>query len=115
MKVDMYMMLTAPGCGMGPAIAHDAQSKILTIDGIDEADVPARLGSAVEPEHDQRSRPDEARDDLSTREDPPIPRATAFRLTAFWRLVMQRGSNPTPNLQRFSASSEQPCCSSDQH
>jgi metal-sulfur cluster biosynthetic enzyme len=24
---------------MGPAIAHDAQSKILTIDGIDEADV----------------------------------------------------------------------------
>ena len=27
------------GCGMGPAIAHDAQSKILSIDGIDEADV----------------------------------------------------------------------------
>jgi hypothetical protein len=24
---------------MGPAIAHDAQSKILSIDGIDEADV----------------------------------------------------------------------------
>ena len=22
------MTLTAPGCGMGPAIAHDAQSKI---------------------------------------------------------------------------------------
>jgi metal-sulfur cluster biosynthetic enzyme len=33
------MTLTAPGCGMGPAIAHDAQSKILTIDGVDEADV----------------------------------------------------------------------------
>jgi metal-sulfur cluster biosynthetic enzyme len=29
----------APGCGMGPVIAHDAQSKILSIDGIDEADV----------------------------------------------------------------------------
>ena len=31
--------LTAPGCGMGPAIAHDAQSKILSVDGVDEADV----------------------------------------------------------------------------
>ena len=38
-KVEVKMTLTAPGCGMGPAIAHDAQSKILTIDGIDEADV----------------------------------------------------------------------------
>lgn len=33
------MTLTAPGCGMGPAIAHDAQSKILGIGGVDEADV----------------------------------------------------------------------------
>src|ERR1700738_656642 len=38
-KVEVKMTLTAPGCGMGPAIAHDAQSKILTIDGIDEVDV----------------------------------------------------------------------------
>lgn len=38
-KVDVKMTLTAPGCGMGPAIAYDAQSKILTIDGVDEADV----------------------------------------------------------------------------
>ena len=38
-KVNVKMTLTAPGCGMGPAIAHDAQSKILTIDGVDEADV----------------------------------------------------------------------------
>ena len=38
-RVDVKMTLTAPGCGMGPAIAHDAQSKILTIEGIDEADV----------------------------------------------------------------------------
>ena len=59
------MTLTAPGCGMGPAIAHDAQSKILTIDGVDEADVQSGLGSAVESEHDQRSRPDEARDGLT--------------------------------------------------
>jgi probable FeS assembly SUF system protein SufT len=38
-KAEVKMTLTAPGCGMGPAIAHDAQSKILSIDGIDEADV----------------------------------------------------------------------------
>src|SRR5437763_16361331 len=38
-RVEVRMTLTAPGCGMGPAIAHDAQGKILTIDGVDEADV----------------------------------------------------------------------------
>jgi probable FeS assembly SUF system protein SufT len=38
-KVVVKMTLTAPGCGMGPAIAHDAQSKILSIDGVDEAQV----------------------------------------------------------------------------
>ena len=38
-KVEVKMTLTAPGCGMGPAIAHDAQSKILSIDGVDEAEV----------------------------------------------------------------------------
>lgn len=38
-KVEVKMTLTAPGCGMGPAIASDAQSKILSIEGVDEADV----------------------------------------------------------------------------
>jgi probable FeS assembly SUF system protein SufT len=38
-KVEVKMTLTAPGCGMGPAIAHDAQSKLLSIDGVDEAQV----------------------------------------------------------------------------
>ena len=38
-KIEVKMTLTAPGCGMGPMIAHDAQSKILSIDGVDEADV----------------------------------------------------------------------------
>ena len=33
------MTLTAPGCGMGPVIAADAQAKIMTIDGVDEAHV----------------------------------------------------------------------------
>ncbi len=38
-RAEVKMTLTAPGCGMGPAIAHDAQSKILSIDGVDEAQV----------------------------------------------------------------------------
>lgn len=33
------MTLTAPGCGMGPVIAADAQAKIMTIEGIDDAKV----------------------------------------------------------------------------
>jgi len=33
------MTLTAPGCGMGPTIAADAKSKILALEGIDEAEV----------------------------------------------------------------------------
>jgi probable FeS assembly SUF system protein SufT len=37
--VEVKMTLTAPGCGMGPTIAADAQSKIMTIDGIDDAKV----------------------------------------------------------------------------
>ena len=38
-KAHVKMTLTAPGCGMGPTIAADARSKILTIDGIDDAEV----------------------------------------------------------------------------
>jgi len=37
--VNIKMTLTAPGCGMGPVIAADAQSKIMTIDGVDDAKV----------------------------------------------------------------------------
>ena len=38
-RAHVKMTLTAPGCGMGPTIAADARSKILTIDGIEEAEV----------------------------------------------------------------------------
>ncbi len=38
-RVQVKMTLTAPGCGMGPAIAGDAQQKILALDGIEEASV----------------------------------------------------------------------------
>lgn len=37
--VAVKMTLTAPGCGMGPVIAADAQAKIMCIDGIDDAAV----------------------------------------------------------------------------
>ena len=38
-QVIVKMTLTAPGCGMGPAIAADARSKILSIKGIEDAEV----------------------------------------------------------------------------
>jgi probable FeS assembly SUF system protein SufT len=38
-KVQVAMTLTAPGCGMGPAIAEDAKSKILLVPGVSDADV----------------------------------------------------------------------------
>ena len=37
--VSVKMTLTAPGCGMGPVIAADAQAKIMTLDGVDDARV----------------------------------------------------------------------------
>ncbi|MGA2693034.1 MAG: putative Fe-S cluster assembly protein SufT [Opitutaceae bacterium] len=38
-RVNVAMTLTAPGCGMGPAIAEDAKSKILLVPGVADADV----------------------------------------------------------------------------
>ncbi len=38
-RVQVKMTLTAPGCGMGPAIAGDAQQKILSLHGVEEASV----------------------------------------------------------------------------
>jgi len=38
-KVDVAMTLTAPGCGMGPAIAEDAKNKILLVPGVSAAEV----------------------------------------------------------------------------
>lgn len=36
-QVTVKMTLTAPGCGMGPAIAAEARSRILSVPGVDEA------------------------------------------------------------------------------
>lgn len=38
-RAEVKMTLTAPGCGMGPTIAADAQGRIMTIEDIDDAAV----------------------------------------------------------------------------
>ncbi len=38
-SVNVKMTLTAPGCGMGPTIAADARSRILTVQGVESAEV----------------------------------------------------------------------------
>lgn len=38
-KVDVKMTLTAPGCGMGASIAHDARMKLLDLPSVEQADV----------------------------------------------------------------------------
>ena len=38
-RVDVKMTLTAPGCGMGPSIAGDAQIKLLNLPGVEDARV----------------------------------------------------------------------------
>lgn len=37
--VKVQMTLTAPGCGMGPAIAEDARAKVVQVPGVESADV----------------------------------------------------------------------------
>jgi len=38
-SVNVKMTLTAPGCGMGPTIAAEAKSKVLSVAGVGDADV----------------------------------------------------------------------------
>jgi probable FeS assembly SUF system protein SufT len=38
-RINVKMTLTAPGCGMGPTIAHDAQQKLLYLEGVEDANV----------------------------------------------------------------------------
>ncbi len=38
-QVNVSMTLTAPGCGMGPAIAEDARSKVMLVPGVSSAEV----------------------------------------------------------------------------
>lgn len=49
-KVEVKMTLTAPGCGMGTAIAHDARMKLLDLPGIEEADVDLVLDPPWSPQ-----------------------------------------------------------------
>ena len=38
-RVDIKMTLTAPGCGMGPVLAQDVQSKLLGLEAVDDVAV----------------------------------------------------------------------------
>jgi probable FeS assembly SUF system protein SufT len=38
-RVSVKMTLTAPGCGMGPTLARDAEARILTVPGVASANV----------------------------------------------------------------------------
>ena len=38
-RVDVKMTLTAPGCGMGPMLAQDVQTKVLALEGVDDVAV----------------------------------------------------------------------------
>jgi len=38
-RVDVKMTLTAPGCGMGPMLAQDVQSRLLGLEGVDDVAV----------------------------------------------------------------------------
>jgi probable FeS assembly SUF system protein SufT len=38
-KADVKMTLTAPGCGMGPVLAQDVQTKLLSLEGVDDVNV----------------------------------------------------------------------------
>ena len=55
--VNIKMTLTAPGCGMGPMIAQDAQNKVRTVSGV--LDVNVEL--VWEPQWDRDMMTDEAR------------------------------------------------------
>ncbi|MBT6870674.1 MAG: putative Fe-S cluster assembly protein SufT [Candidatus Marinimicrobia bacterium] len=55
--VNIKMTLTAPGCGMGPMIAQDAQNKVRTVPGV--LDVNVNL--VWEPQWDRDMMTDEAR------------------------------------------------------
>ncbi|HMO66785.1 MAG TPA: putative Fe-S cluster assembly protein SufT [Verrucomicrobiota bacterium] len=38
-RVDVKMTLTAPGCGMGSTIAHDVETKVMSVPGVTETHV----------------------------------------------------------------------------
>jgi probable FeS assembly SUF system protein SufT len=38
-RLNVKMTLTAPGCGMGPVLQQDVQSKLLSVEGVDDVNV----------------------------------------------------------------------------
>lgn len=58
--VNIIMTLTAPGCGMGPVIAHDAKQRVLAIPGVKKAEIEI----VFEPAWDQSMMSDVAKLEL---------------------------------------------------
>ena len=58
--VNVVMTLTAPGCGMGPVIAHDAKQRILAIPGVKKTEIEI----VFEPAWDQSMMSDTAKLEL---------------------------------------------------
>ena len=59
-NVNIVMTLTAPGCGMGPVIAHDAKQKVSSIPAIKHVDVEI----VFDPPWDQSKMSDTAKLEL---------------------------------------------------
>jgi probable FeS assembly SUF system protein SufT len=38
-RADVRMTLTAPGCGMGPVLQQDVSNRLLSLEGVEEANV----------------------------------------------------------------------------
>jgi probable FeS assembly SUF system protein SufT len=49
-QVDVQMTLTAPGCGMGPSLAADAQQRLLSVPGVTSANVALVWGPPWTPD-----------------------------------------------------------------
>ena len=52
--VHVEMTLTAPGCGMGPYIAQQAEWRIAEIDDVEDVQVDVVLDPTLDPRHDHR-------------------------------------------------------------
>ena len=59
-NVYVQMTLTAPGCGMGPYIAQNAEWRIAEIEGVEDVEVEMTFDPPWNPEDDHRGRQEAA-------------------------------------------------------
>ncbi len=91
--VEVKMTLTAPGCGMGPSIASDAQRKDSDCPRCDRRAGRRGVGPAVERRADFAGRQGEAGDDLTARMNPLLK--IAISAVLIWAIteISRRSSN----------------------